>query len=286
MKQRIFKLPDTETIKNKSFSITCMFFIIISLYVACYMLFFRTILVDVTKDITIDYRGESESASVVVKNLNVNYNQRIQEFMDSITYQVTPNRDLKNGDKLKITASYDEDLATRYHIDAINSVREVEVKDLPIRFDGVEQIGQPFLNTLNESGEEYLAKVMDSILDNDFTQFHISSKPELVDSKRMHRVFLKSKKDSFKDKVVDIYAIRANGKVNTSTNGESLEDKEAMIYYMISYNEVNTSDTIKSEDIYGEKVIAQSGLDLEKDSDFNAYMTSKYGRNYTMETIE
>ena len=91
-----------------------MLIIIVSLYVTCYMLFFRTVEVDVTKDAVIEYRGEDGAGKVRVLNRNQNYNQRIQEFMDSITYEVKPSENLKNGDQITIQAEYDETLARRY----------------------------------------------------------------------------------------------------------------------------------------------------------------------------
>ena len=135
-----------------------MLLIVVSLYVTCYMLFFRTVEVDVTKDAGIEYRGEDGSASVRVINRNQNYNQRIQEFMDSITYEVKPAKKLKNGDELTITARYDETLASRYHVNPIQTVRRVKVKDLPERFADVNEIPASFLSTLDDRTRSYLNK--------------------------------------------------------------------------------------------------------------------------------
>ena len=82
---------------------------------------------------------------------------------------------------------------------------------------------------------------MEQILNEDFTSFFIRSQPELVNQKQMYRVFLDGKKSSAKDKIIDIYAITAKGEVNTSSKKETLEMKEDTIYYMITYNEINTS---------------------------------------------
>lgn len=93
-----FQPPSQDAVKNKFITSMSMLLIVVSLYVTCYMLFFRTVEVDVTKDAGIEYRGEDGSASVRVINRNQNYNQRIQEFMDSITYEVKPAKKLKNGE--------------------------------------------------------------------------------------------------------------------------------------------------------------------------------------------
>ena len=111
-----FKPPGKEAMKSKTITSICMLAIIISLYATCYMLFFRTVDVDLTKDISIVYDGESGSASVKVFNSITDYNQRKQEFMDSVAYKVSPKKNLQNGDTLLISSTYDEDLADQYHI--------------------------------------------------------------------------------------------------------------------------------------------------------------------------
>ena len=280
-----FKPPTKDATKNKMISALCLGLIIISLYGTCYLLFFRTTGIDVTKDVEIAYRGENGSASVMVRNKNLNYNQRIQEFMDTVSYQVKPQRNLKNGDMITITAGYDEKLASRYHIDATHLTREVMVSNLPIRYENASQIPQTLLDTINDSSEAYLKKNISSILDDDFTNFYISSKPELLSYQRMYRVFLHSKEQDTRDRILDIYAVSARGEVNVSSKEEKLEPKEDTIYYMITYNEINTSEKIPAEDIYGEKIITSSSQDLSKESEFQKYMKSKYGNNYTIETL-
>lgn len=277
-----FQLPNTRAVKNKIITAFSMILIIISLYVTCYMLFFRTVDVDVTKAAEITYHGESGSATVKVSNKNQDYNQRIQEFMDSIIYQVSPSKRLKNGDVIKITAKYNEDLASRYHIHPTNKTRNVTIANLPIRYDGVDDISPTLLEKANKKGQEYLDKNMDSILNEDFTSFHITAKPQLVHSNRIYRIFLDSKKASVKDKIIDIFAITAKGEVNTSSEKETLEVKEETIYYMITYNEINTSAQILDENVYGEKIMNKANVDLTKESDFMKYITTKYGSIYTI----
>lgn len=282
MSAKLFQPPDKIAVKNKFITALSMLVIIVSLYVTCYMLFFRTVDVDVTKAAEITYHGESGSASVKVNNKNQDYNQRIQEFMDSITYQVSPSKRLKNGNTIKITAKFDEDLASRYHINPINTTRNVRVVNLPVQYNGVADISEAFLKKADARGKQYLDKNMDSILNEDFTSFHISSKPELVDSKRMYRVFLDSKNKIAKDKIIDIYMITAKGDVNTSSKKEQLEVKEETIYYMITYNEINTSAKILDENVYGEKVMNKENIDLTKEKDFMKYIKSKYGNIYNI----
>ncbi len=277
-----FKPPTRESFRNKCITSITMLIIIVSLYVTCYMLFFRTVTVDVTRDAVIEYHGEDGTGSVRISNQNQNYNQRIQEFMDSITYHVKPDKNLKNGDQITIQAEYDETLARRYHIEPVALEREVKVTGLPERFDSVDAIPKSFLDTLNKRSLSYLDNNMDSILTEDFTAFSIHSKPVLTQQTLMYRMFLDSKKENEQDRIIDVFAISAKGEVNTSSSKETLKEKEATIYYMITYNGVTNSLTVLDEHIYGEKLITKNTDDLSDEKKFMDYMNKKYKSSYDL----
>ena len=256
MKNGHFRLPNANSRKNKFVTAISMLLILSGLYATCYIFFFRTVEVDVTKDAFLQYSGESGSGEVKVRNEMLNYNQRIQEFMDSVTYNVSPHQNLSNGDIITVQASYDEDLAKRYHIKPIESKREIVVTDLPQRLDELPELDDPFYKTLHEKSKNYLDKNMKSILNEDFTVFDRDEKPKLDNSTYLYRVFLKSKNKEQKDKILDVYSIEAS-----FTEGEQI--KKDKIYYMITYNEINTSFEIRDENIYGEKIINSKDTALE-----------------------
>lgn len=262
----------------------CMFLIIASLYVTCYVLFFRTIEVDVTKNANLQFIGESSSASVKVSNEYNTYNQRIQEFMDSITYEATPNTNLSNGDVISIIATYDEELAQQYHIQPIETTKQIVVKNLPERIQNAGEISHDFLEHLQSLGESYLTKNMNTILQEDFTKFSMHASPKLVSQTKQYTVFLSAKSNVNKDKIIEIYEIKAEGMVNTSKSEEHLELKENTIYYMITYNEVNTSLQVREENIYGEKMIWSKKLTNE--NEINAYLNQRYKDQYQIMHIK
>lgn len=281
-----FRPPTKEVLKSKVISASCLAVIILALYGTCYLLFFRTTGIDVTNDIEIMYRGESGSASVIVRNKNVNYNQRIREFMDTVTYTVSPNHELKNGDMITIEAAYDATLASRYHINPDQTTKRVLVSDLPIRYESAAVIPQTLLDKVNKNSQSYMDKNMNAILSDDFTSFYVTSEAKLENFRRVYRVFLNAVDTTSKDKIVDIYAITASGEVNTSNEAENLVRQQVTIYYMITYNEINTSAKLASDSIYGEKIITAAKQDFAKAEEFDAYMKSKYGESYTIERIE
>ena len=87
-------------------------------------------------------------------------------------------------------------------------------------------------------------------------------------------------KKSNKDRILDIYAITAKGQVNVSAKGEKLEEKESTIYYMITYNEINTSFMLREENIYGEKLIYSGTKDLTNQKVFEKVIQNKYGKQF------
>lgn len=281
-----FHIPEKETRNRKTITILCMFGIMISLYAVAYFLFLRTVEVDVTKDASIIYRGETQSASVSVENTMKAYNQRVQEFMDSITYEVTPITNIANGDTIIILATYDKELAHSYNIKPINETRSVKVNDLPVRFESNEEIPDAYLKTITKRGNAYLESHMDAILQEDFTSFYVDSKQSLVKKTFSYRLFLNSKFGEYKDKIIDVYAISAKGDVNVSSEGEVLEEREETIYYMITYNEINTSLKISDENVYGEKLIVNGEHDFQNVEDFMNYMTVKYADHYEVNQME
>ena len=61
------------------------------------------------------YVGENGNASVTVSAKQGDLNQRTQDFLNSVQYEVSPNTDLSNRDTIHVTATYDEALANQYH---------------------------------------------------------------------------------------------------------------------------------------------------------------------------
>ncbi|MGX8851369.1 hypothetical protein [Amedibacillus sp. YH-ame10] len=280
-------LPSKETAKGKSITVICMVLIVLSLYSVSYFLFMRTIDVDVTKDASITYRGETGTASVKVENKMKAYNQRIQEFMNSITYEVTPQSEIYNDAELTITASYDKELARVYNIHPINTIRKVKVKDLPVRFAGADEIPKSLFKEIASYGDTYLKNNIKSILEEDFTSFYVESQPKLENYTLTYRVFLDSFQGSVKDKIIDIYTVKAKGEVNTASEGEAvLEEAQETIYYMLTFNEINTSLNILDENVYGEKMIVNTSYNMSLEEDFQRYIRDKYAKLYNLTFLE
>lgn len=241
--------------KNKLLFLFCILFIMTSLFLTCYVFFFRTITIDVTKHMEVVYNGESGEATVTVTNNAYNLNQRTQEFLDSITYQVTPKNKLANGTKINIVANYDKSLMNKYHIQVINETKEIVVEGLPERFQDAKELDADFQKTMDVFAQRYFEKNNDAILKQDFTEFYSGSHREMIKNERLYRVFLKANTHDNKDKVVDIYRLTAKGMVNTAVDKEKLVEQEAVLYYMITFDDINSSRRLKEENVFGEKLL-------------------------------
>lgn len=271
---------DRLMLKNKLLFVFCITFIMLSLFLICYIFFFRSITIDVTKNMNIVYTGESGSASVTITNEDHNMNQRIQEFLDTISYRVNPKNNLSNGTILTVQATYAEEIAQKYHIQVINDTIEITVDGLAERYENIDQIPSEFLTTLDHRCDSYFERNMEMILQEEFTNLYITSNPQLKEKERLYRVFMQSVNPEVKDKIIDIYVLTASGKINQATDKEDLVDGEDTIYYIITYDNINSSQKLRDEDVYGEKII-HMGLDLTKKEDLETILRNKYLLNYT-----
>lgn len=274
-------------LRDKSFFFVWMACLLFSLFFIGYFFFLRTSQIDVTQHVRLSYSGENGSASVRVSSSEISVNQRIQDFYDSLRYTVTPNEGLKNGDTITISTEYDHELAKQYHLEAIHQVKTVVVEGLPDRYESVEQLPQTLTEALGKHADAYLEKHLNSILQNDFTDFYSGDQTRLESYEIVAQAFLKSKNQDNSDRLVVIYQMTATGEVNRSDNKENLQRKQSSIYYMVVFPSINDSDVINDANAYGEKMLLEQ--DVEKDAqlqqELKRYLKKK-GRDYEIQMIE
>lgn len=270
-------------LKNKLLFVCSILFIMSSLFLTCYLFFFRTITIDVTKHAQISYTGESGFASVSAVNADYNLNQRTQEFLNSITYQVSPNEHLENGMSITIRAKYDEGLAAKYHIRVINETKEILVSGLVERFAKPGDIDADFLNKLDETAKAYLKRNQDMILQTDFTQFQAGTERSYIGSDRKYRIFLKALDLSNKDKIVDVYMLYANGILTDGKDTATQTQEPVGIYYLMTYDDINQGRIMKDESVFGEGL---AGLTFQSQTELIQWLHDRYGLSYQFMIME
>lgn len=106
---------DKQKIENKTIYFMCLLSMICILVLIAYFFFLRNVEIDIMANAQYTYVGENGNASVTVSAKQGDLNQRTQDFLNSVQYEVSPNTDLSNGDTIHVTATYDEALANQYH---------------------------------------------------------------------------------------------------------------------------------------------------------------------------
>ena len=254
-----------DLIKNKAISIGTMVLILCILYGTCYMWFYRMIEVDLMKPIQLVYDGESGVASVsVTSDINL-VNQRIIQFYDSVTYVIEPNEQLSNGDTIKITASFDEELAQRYHIQPIHETKLVKVENLPDKIDSIFQLPYEYQKALKQRGEDYLKKNQQAIMETDFYDVDLETSLKFKQQEYVGRYFLKAHDVQQHDRILDIYLLYADG-----------EQDNNMICYGVTYSGINTAFDAEKVSVYGEKVYFQSQPDFNQEDELLTLIKRRY----------
>lgn len=274
----------TLMLKNKIIFICFISFIIISLFLVCYLFFFRSTTIDVMKYVNLEYSGGSGSATVKITSDPKHLNQRIQEFLDTLTFTATPNSNLSNGTIIHVQASYSQTLAHKYNIKVENESKEFTVAGLSQRYENVNDINKEFLKQIDQNSESFIDKKMADILKNDFYDFYITSDTKLKEKQRIARVFLQGINNENKDKIIDVYEIKAIGQVNQAVDKEDLKDEEKSIYYGVIYDGINNSNQLSELEIHGEKFI-DAKIDMNEPKTLEDVLRTKYLFQYTMHII-
>lgn len=230
-----------------------------------YNFFYRTIEVDVMKNIRFNYTNENGNATVTVENISEDLNQRTQAFLDTVEYEVSPNTNLSNGDILHVTTTFDENLAQQYHYKPVNTEAEFIVEGLDNRFDSSEQIEPSYLKDIDAAAIHYINEHATEIyvLDSDIKDHE---KPKLVKKEKIYSSFLKSNTSKSSDRILSIY------KLDYKTNQS--------IYYLVVVPNINDSNTVQKQNIYGEKAyLSQEEIDS---MNYESYIQRIFGSQFTM----
>ena len=254
---------DFTKIKNKCIYFISLLTMIFILVMIAYFFFLRTIEVDIMANAQYEYTGENGTATVSVTSKQGDLNQRVQEFLDTVTYQVSPNSDLKNGQVLHVSATYDKNLAAQYHYKPVSTQTTITVQGLPNRYDSLAQINKSLIKDAQKEAINYVKKNANSIYELDGNQ---KQGARLEKTKIVYMAYLKSNQLKNSDRFV--YIIQLNY-------------KEEILYYMVCIPNINDSNDIDTQNIYGEKAyLTQEELDAK---DYDGYIQRVYSSKYTIE---
>ncbi|MDD7282252.1 hypothetical protein [Floccifex sp.] len=259
---------DKIKIKTKLTYFISLGAICVILVMLTYMFFLRTIQVDVMQGLSIEYTGENGNASASAKNEVMDLNQRTQDFYKSVTYVVTPNENLRNGLVIHVQASFDEQLASLYHFEAINTQMDIVVSGLNDRYASLEQIDEKYLDDLLKAADSYLENNAKQIIEAN----ELNEESKLEQSHVVYQCFMKSNNSKASDRVLVMYQMNYLHK-----------DDETILYYTVSIPEVNDGNKVDKQDVFGEKAyLSENEI---TNLDFAGYIQRIYGGQYTIEQI-
>lgn len=251
---------DKSVIKNKCIYFISLLTMIFILVAIAYFFFMRNVEVDIMKNASYSYDGENGTATVTVTPGESDLNQRIQDFLDTVTYEVSPNSDLSNGQTIHVTATYDEELAQEYHYSVKSTEADVVVSGLPNRYTSIDDIPSSLVKECKESAQAYVEDHAEEIYTLD-TQNEDSESLDKI--KIVYSAYLKSNASKNSDRFVYILKLHYG---------------DTIIYYMVCVPNINDSNTIDRQNIYGEKAyLTQAEIDAE---DYVGYISRIFSSNY------
>lgn len=254
---------DKQKIENKTIYFISLLSMVCILVLIAYFFFLRNVEIDIMANAQYTYTGENGNASVVVSPKQGDLNQRTQDFLNSVKYEVSPNTDLSNGDTIHVTATYDESLANQYHYKPKSVETDVKVEGLANRYKALEDIPKTLIREGKDATIEYVKENEDSIYSLEGKNEKV---PNLDKMKIVYSAYLKSNQKNNSDRFVYIVYMNYSSEI---------------LYYMVCIPNINDSDEIDTHNIYGEK--AYLTQDELEDKDFAGYVNRVYSSKYQIE---
>lgn len=254
---------DKQKVENKFIYFISLLGMVMILVLIAYFFFLRNVEVDIMDNVQYTYVGENGNASVVVSAKQGELNQRMQDFLNSVKYEVSPSSDLSNGDTIHVTATYDEALANQYHYKPKSIEANVVVEGLANRYLALQDIPKTLIQDGRNAALDYVKENQDAIYKLDGKE---EKTPSLDKMKIVYSAYLKSNQKKNSDRFVYIVQMTYDSEV---------------LYYMVCIPNINDSNEIDTHNIYGEKAyLTQEELDGK---DFNGYVDRVYSSKYQIE---
>ncbi|MBB5183468.1 hypothetical protein [Catenisphaera adipataccumulans] len=261
----------SEKLKNKLIYFISLAIMIVVLYGIAYMSFMRKVDVNVMENAKFEYSGENGNATLTVTmDDSSEINQRTAAFLETVEFEASPNTELSNGDVVHVTATYDEATAEEYNFNPTHLSEDIKVSGLPDQYSSLKQIDKSYLSNILEAADQYIDDHATEIYR---TEVGGSSERISLDKSRVvYSAFMKSKNSENSDRVIRIYQL-------TYTAGET----QTELYYLVCVPEINDSDDVAEQDIYGLKAYLTD--DEKNNRQYAEYVQRLYQEQYTIEEI-
>ena len=214
---------------NKAVKIAVIVLLVAALLFGAYKAygyFFGGTKIDLAKNITLKFFGESGQGRIIGITNNIDYDKsdsKLYSFVSSLRYTYDKQSGLSNGDKIKVTVIYDKDQANKLGLKITSSEKTVEVKDLATRFASNKDIPQDLVTS-------YRA-IADQKINGTFTSSTIFDYKSTFESVWFQKATT-SASSIYQDRAVYVYKVTVTSKTtNTVFN----------YYYTVTFNGINSA---------------------------------------------
>lgn len=256
-----------DKFKSKIFyfvSLTSMCFLLILI---AYIFFLREVDVDVMANVQFIYSGENGGASLKVINQTTDINQRTQEFMDSVIYEVSPSTQLSNGDIVHVKATYDANIAQQYNFHPVHQEEDFVVDGLNNRYETLEEMDPDYIKTMQTDIKKYIKKHKDAIYALDP---EVKGKALLTSQEEVYSAFLKSKSMSVSDRFLQVWKLEYEQEGNITP-----------VIYIVCVPDINDGNVVSTKDIFGERAyLSQTEIEQQ---DYAGYIHRVFSSQYEIE---
>ncbi len=219
---------DTGKNNSKAVKVVVIVLLVAALLFGAYKAygyFFGGTKIDLAKNITLKFFGESGQGRIIGITNNIDYDKsdsKLYSFVSSLRYTYDKQSGLSNGDKIKVTVIYDKDQANKLGLKITSSEKTVEVKDLLTRFASAKDVPQDLVTSYRT--------IADQKINGTFTSGTVFDYKSTFESVWFQRSTA-SASSIYQDRVVYVYKVAVTSKTtNTVFN----------YYYSVTFNGVNS----------------------------------------------
>lgn len=105
--------------------------------------FFNKITVDAFANMQVEFDGYDGSGKAYIKDSDIDYdrtNAQLEQFIQTISFDIEKNGELSNGDKVKVKAVYSQETAKQLKVVLKEETKEFEVSGLTIKYQNAAEI--------------------------------------------------------------------------------------------------------------------------------------------------
>ncbi|WP_026624095.1 hypothetical protein [Eggerthia catenaformis] len=262
---------DTGKNNSKTVKVVVIVLLVAALLFGAYKAygyFFGGTKIDLAKNITLKFFGESGQGRIIGITNNIDYDKsdsKLYSFVSSLRYTYDKQSGLSNGDKIKVTVIYDKDQANKLGLKITSSEKTVEVKDLLTRFASAKDVPQDLVTSYRT--------IADQKINGTFTSGTVFDYKSTFESVWFQRSTA-SASSIYQDRVVYVYKVAVTSKTtNTVFN----------YYYSVTFNGVNSG--YKTASKYASVIRLYDSSTYQSITDASQIEKALTNNNYTASKI-